>query len=112
MTTQAEQVRVKLSPAQRSALECRDGGGLDLLTDAAWGARADYLEFAAVVTDALADELTEACNAEDGQAEEPNTDAESRRFARDASRALGSLAAKVRKMGTRKLNAIATKKTS
>lgn len=59
-------VRIKLSSAQQSALECRDGGGLDPLVDAAWD-RAGALVFNPVDADELWSELNEASNAEDAQ---------------------------------------------
>ena len=62
---------IKLTPAQISALECREGGGLDPLTEAAWldGGRCS-LRFPVIAAEALADELNDSSNAEDAQYEQ------------------------------------------
>lgn len=88
-------IKIKLTSGQVSALQCRDGGGLDPLTDAAWK-RGYTLAFRAEDRDALADELLEACNAEDAHAEYHAETAEERRLARGACVALGNLSSKVR----------------
>jgi len=61
--------RVRLSPAQVSALECRGVDGLDSTTLAAWNVGAGTLTFGIEDVDALLDELTDASNAEDAFAE-------------------------------------------
>lgn len=58
---------IRLSPAQVSALECREGGGLGPKTIEAW--QGNRLIFREDEAPALADELTEASNGEDAQAE-------------------------------------------
>lgn len=83
-------IRLRLSPAQVSALECRDGGGLDPLTLAAW--RGSFLVFERAEAEALADELNEASNAEDAQAEFYGC-----RFARRAARSFYAMTSRVLK---------------
>lgn len=95
-------LRVKLSPAQVSALECRPlGFGLDqsdpedVLLDACWDRDGRALVFEEGQRDALCAALVEASNAEDGQAEEKDDV-----YARRAARSLAALAGKVRAGGT------------
>ena len=84
-------VRIKLSPAQISALECRAGGGLDPLTEAAWedGGRT-HLDFLTVTASALFEELVDAGNAEDAQWEVTGC-----AYAGRAARSLSAVSGKV-----------------
>lgn len=81
--------QVKLTPTMRSALECRDGGGLDPLTDACWNRAASTVEFASGQRDALFAEIMDAANSEDFCAERGDY------RARRASTALSNLASRV-----------------
>lgn len=80
---------IKLSAAQVSALECREDG-LDPLTLAAWkdGGR-KALVFPALAAAAIADELMDASNSEDAQAEMIGC-----KYARRAARSLAVLSVK------------------
>jgi hypothetical protein len=88
-------IRLRLTKAQESALECRGICAEDEPTiNRTWyGSR---LVFDPADADALAKELVEVASAEDAQAEE-SKDAETAKFAREASRALEVLAARVGK---------------
>ena len=61
--------RVRLSPAQTSALECRGTDGLDAVTLASWSSDAGAFIFGPADVNPLLDELTDAANAEDAFAE-------------------------------------------
>jgi hypothetical protein len=92
--------KIKLSPAQESALEAR---GLDypepeeqLLADA-W--KGSYLEFAPEHAEEIFDAITDAANAEGGMAEEiKRRDPQGAKYARAASRSLTALGGKVIKV--------------
>ena len=84
---------IKLTKAQRSALECRADGGLDEVTERCWKGRT--LEFYEHEAAELWMELIEAANAEDAQATQNNDAA-----ARGASLALSNLATKVSRSNT------------
>lgn len=56
-------IAVRLSNAQRSALECRDGGGLDPITERCWDKRST-ITFDPSDVDELLSEIMEASNAE------------------------------------------------
>lgn len=80
---------VALSPAMRSALECR-ADVLDPALLAAWDG-ASRLSCSPDQFGALLADLIEAANGEDGDAEQ-NTDPEMRAFARRACRSLSAAA--------------------
>ena len=92
-------IRLRITSAQVSALECR---GItsedDPAIGRAWRGFA-VLAFEPAEAEALAAELTEAANAEDGQAEERGTDPETAKYARAACRSLTAMAARVRERG-------------
>jgi hypothetical protein len=96
---EAAQITVRLTSAQRSALECRpmDEEDTPLLCRTWYGG---HLRFRPADADALIREIHEESNAEDGQAEQRGMDRESAKFARAACRALSNLAAKVRRAVT------------
>lgn len=81
-------IQVKLTPPMRSALECRDGGGLDPMTDACWD-RHGSIVFSADQRDALWSEIVDASNSEDYCAERGEYGA------RRASTALHALASRI-----------------
>ena len=85
--------RVKLSPAQVSALECREGGGLDPIIDDAWDGFG-LLTFTEGYREPLWGARRDASNAEDSGADEA-TDPAERRAARQAARSLGCVAGHV-----------------
>ena len=92
--------RVKLSDAQVSALECREGGGLELASvvtpsviEDAWDGF-HLLTFTEGAREPLWDALNDASNAEDAGADEA-TDPAERRAARQAARSLGCVAGHV-----------------
>lgn len=92
---------IKLTPAQHSALECHQGGGLPPLVESAW--ESGYLLVpepgpeSKQLLMALYGEIIELANGEDGHAIELRRIGEftSARFARAASTALTNLATKV-----------------
>lgn len=93
-------IRLRLTDAQVSALECRGITDEDEpAISRAWRGSA-VLAFEAAEAEALARELTEAANAEDAQAEERRTDPETAKYARAACRSLTAMATKVRKRGS------------
>lgn len=88
---------IKLSAAQQSALEC---AGLDtpdnieeFTLSVAW--QGDRLSFRADEVEALWIALRDLSNDEDGFAQDTANDAEMRKFAARAARALGTVAGKV-----------------
>lgn len=87
--------RIKLSPAQHGALQCREDGGLDPLTLAAWDG--SHLTFEESDKEDLFSELIDACNAEDVHMEMLRKDGELEcaKLAGRAARSLGTLAGKV-----------------
>lgn len=85
-------LRVRMTDAQVSALECRDPDGLGPVTLAAWQGRFIHLIFDRADADALWAELNDASNAEDGQAV-----VEGCFRARRAAASLSALASKVSK---------------
>ena len=97
MTNQAAQT-LRLTPTQRSALECAGLDILDALTDAERVLIAALDGYRLTVTaetrDALYTALNDRSNAEDADAEQ-NTDAALRAYARRASRSLAALASRV-----------------
>ena len=90
---------VKLSDAQVSALECREGGGLDPVIDDAWNGFG-LLTFTEDAREPLWDALRDASNAEDAGADE-TTDPAERRAARQAARSLACVAGHVLMGGSR-----------
>jgi hypothetical protein len=90
---------VRLTDAQVSALECRRGGGLGALTEVIWGGER-WIAFHVLEADELANEITEAANAEDGQAEEQRRRGESSSGARGAALALTNLVRQIRQAAT------------
>lgn len=84
--------RLALTAAQTSALECREGGGLDDLRalDRAWDRKQRLLWVLRSEANCLLSDLIDAANAEDAQAIE-HCD----RAARGAATALSNLAGKV-----------------
>ena len=84
---------VKLSDAQVSALECRDGGGLDQVIRDAWDGF-HRLTFTEDAREPLWDALNDASNAEDAGADQA-TDPAERRAGRRAARSLGCVAGHV-----------------
>ena len=96
VSTDPTAMTVRLTPAQQSALECADicDDETPVLVRTWHGGR---LRFLPADANALASEITEAANSEDGQAEERRTDPETARDCRAACRALTNLAAKVRR---------------
>ena len=85
--------RLKLSDAQVSALECREGGGLDPVIEDAWDGF-HTLTFTESLRDALWGALSDASNSEDAGADEAS-DAVERRAGRQAARSLGCIAGHV-----------------
>jgi hypothetical protein len=89
-------VRVRLTEAQVSALECRD---CDELIQAAWdGGR--YLVFMTHDAEALADELNDASNGEDAYAEQDSGDMAI--YAARAARSLSAVYGKVLRAAAKK----------
>jgi len=84
---------IKLSDAQVSALECRDGGGLDQVIEDAWDGF-HRLAFTEDAREPLWGALNDASNCEDAGADEASDPAE-RRAARQAARSLGCVAGHV-----------------
>lgn len=89
-------MRLSLTRAQRSALECRDLEGT--LLEALWDGRGFLYIPDAHAAEGLAEELTDESNAEDAQAELPGEDPELRRYARNAALALANLSVKVARL--------------
>jgi len=85
--------RVKLTDAQVSALECREGGGLEPVIEDAWDGF-HVLSFTEGAREPLWDALNDASNAEDAGADEA-TDPVERRAARQAARSLACVAGHV-----------------
>ena len=85
--------RVKLTDAQVSALECREGGGLEPVIEDAWDGF-HVLSFTEGAREPLWDALNDASNAEDAGADEA-TDPAERRAARQAARSLACVAGHV-----------------
>ena len=94
----AATIRIRLTEAQRSALECRDLAlnPEDALLATAWE-RGDRrsLVFEAHDGEALFELLNEASNAEDAFAQDPRHDPDLRQFAGRAARSLASVASRV-----------------
>jgi hypothetical protein len=88
--------RVPLSPAQVSAIECRDIAE-DPESPGALAFKGDHLEFRLDDGPALADWLNEASNAEDAFAEDKAEDRGMRTFARRAAASLSAVFGKVLK---------------
>lgn len=86
-------LRIRLSPAQVSALECREGGGLDEVTLRAW--QGEYLVFPESERELLFEELIEASNCEDAQAEEQRYRGENSVAAYRAALSFSTLTGKV-----------------
>ena len=84
-------MKLRLSDAQVSAIECRDWSEEPVM-QRAW--QGSYLVFEEADREPLWEELRDASNAEDAQAEY-DTDAAARKFAGRASRSLGCVAGKV-----------------
>lgn len=87
-------MKVRLTPPQQGALECRRDG-LDPLTLEAWQGR--WLVFSRTRADELLSELVDASNAEDAQAERLRRQGNllCARFAAADSRALGNVASSI-----------------
>ena len=88
------QVCFKLTTAQRSALECYDGGGLDPLVNRGWDRENSLCCYPDEVTD-LYMEIVELSNSEDYDACERLTGRRDRAQARGAALALANLAGKI-----------------
>ena len=85
--------RVKLTGAQVSALECREGAGLEPVIEDAWDGF-HLLTFTEDAREPLWDALNDASNAEDAGADQA-TDPAERRAGRRAARSLGCVAGHV-----------------
>ena len=89
----ARSLRLRLTDAQVSALECGDWSEEPHL-EAAWD-RGQWLTWDHEQTEGLASDLTAGSNSEDAMAEDRGRGAEERLGARGAARALANLAGKV-----------------
>lgn len=88
-------IEIKLTPAQRSALECREGGGLPKILREAWNG-VNRLRFSSSEVEELWQALNECSNGEDGSAEN-ESDPRLKRMASGAALALANLSFKVLK---------------